>query len=270
MSENSGFEADKGLADLGQRSIVRERLLEAAIDDLFEILADQASLDEEARLDPVLVASAKRTAIQVMSDPTREETAEFWSVYAALILAVGQPGQAAARAPRQVRPAALQWLRERTIGWFAAWTPAVPGQVMAATIVAVAATMVVYSVFQGRPASAPASEPVVVANGAPLPPMTLDNAALPMVGVLAGDLDPGLAAIYFGSHEGYAVPGIAVADETPGFGEVFEPAAMEPVRLRPNAVPDPIASVPFVHRNSDGSVSFAGDYNMADLGRPGA
>src|SRR5687768_12272535 len=93
MSYNSGFEAERGSAGLGQRSIVRELLLEAAIDDIFEILADQSSLDEKARLHPLLVESAKRTAIQMMSGPTREETAEFWSVYAKLILAVAQPAQ---------------------------------------------------------------------------------------------------------------------------------------------------------------------------------
>ena len=265
MTDNGPYPEEGGLAAGGQRSIVRELLLEAAIDDIFEILADQPFLEEKAKLDPALVASAKRTAVRVMSDPTPEETAEFWSVYAALILAVERPASVGASKPA-TSPAFLARLRDRAVGRFATWTPALSGQVVAATIVAVAATVVVFSVFQERPVPAPAGEPVVVAATAPVPAATLDNAALPMVGVLAGDLDPGLAAIYIGSHEGHAVPGMAVADETPGLGEVFEPAAdMEPVRLLPNAVPDPIASVPFVHRSPDESVSFAGDYN-----RPGA
>lgn len=267
MVENGPYQADDGSAAAGKRSIVRELLLEAAIDDIFEVLADQPFLEERAKLDPTLVASAKRTAVRVMSDPTPEETAEFWSVYAALILAVERPEPASAGASRPAaRPPFLVRLRDRTVGRFAAWMPGLSGQLAGATIVAIAATIVVYSVFQGRPVSAPAGvEPVVVANAGPVPAATLDNAGLPMIGVLAGDLDPGLAAIYHGSHEGQVVPGIAVADETPGLGEFLEPEAMEPLRLLPNAVPDPIASVPFVHRSPDESVSFPGDYN-----RPGA
>jgi hypothetical protein len=248
------------LADGDQRSIARERLLEAAIDDIFDLLADQQFLADGDRLAPQLVASAKQAAVRVMSDPTAEETTAFWAIYAELVLASERAAPPVPRSNSAGRD--LAGPARRALARLSRWATPAARPAVAGSAVAIAAVLVVGSVLLGR-AAAPTSSgegEAVIAVGAHLPVTPISSIALPMVGVLAGDIDPNLAAVYIGDHEGRTFPAIAVADEGPGYGEVFEPSAMEPLLLLPNARPDPVASVPFVDRSADQSVSFAGDF----------